>query len=39
LISRRLAALSRWRSSRRISFWRFLKVSTVVSCSQAGQNS
>jgi hypothetical protein len=35
LISLRLAALSLWRSNRRISFWRFLKVSMVVSSSQA----
>ena len=34
LIAMRLAALSRWRSNRRISFWRFWKVSMVVSSSQ-----
>jgi hypothetical protein len=35
LISLRLAALSLWRSRRRISFWRFLKLSMVGSSSQA----
>jgi hypothetical protein len=36
LISFRLAALSLWRSNRRISFYRFLKVSMVVSSSHTG---
>jgi hypothetical protein len=35
LISLRLAALSRRSPNRHISFWRFLKVSMVVSSSQA----
>src|SRR6516225_11304648 len=36
LISLRLAALSIRRSNRRLSFWRLLKLSMVVSSSQAG---